>query len=88
MIHSSGTTPPPFDVTAALNLAGHAEFLGIRIDSDGQPRALLRVCGIDIDFIDTGEADRFASAATVMANQLHIAHDRNHVNTLTPGGPA
>ena len=72
-------TPQPFQVTGRLNLAGHAEFLGIRQSPDGQPVATFRALGVDLDFSDTDEADRFAAAATVMANQLHIAHDRNQI---------
>ncbi|MEV0968482.1 hypothetical protein [Microtetraspora glauca] len=78
-MHDPTGAPETFEVTGRLNLKGAAEFLGIRHQMTGKPVATLRVLGVDLDFTDTAEADRFAQAAMVMANQLHIAHDRNEI---------
>lgn len=75
---------PRFQINAKLNLKGIAEFTGVNL-IDG-PSAGLRVCGIELRFTDLAEADAFAAAAQIMANQLHIAHDRNAVRGTA--GPA
>ncbi|GIH69478.1 hypothetical protein [Sphaerimonospora thailandensis] len=67
---------PAFQVAGRLNLTGQAEFLGIRHKVTGKPVATLAVCGIELDFTDPHMADQFAQAARVMAEQLHIAHER------------
>jgi hypothetical protein len=73
-------TSKRFEVQAKLNLAGTAEFTGVRhYPDDRPPTSGMRVCGIDLQFDDPGEADQFAAAAQVMAAQLHIAHDRNSI---------
>lgn len=69
--------PEPFSVTTRLNLAGTAEFLGIRHRLDGPPVAALRVCGVDLEFTDPDETARFASAAEVMAAYHRIAAERD-----------
>lgn len=79
MNHPIGPDAPTFEVAGRLNLNGNAEFLGIRHRPDGMPVATLRVMGVDVDFTELHEADAFAAAATILANQLHIAHDRNAV---------
>lgn len=80
MINSSDAQKPP----------DRPEFLGIRVEDGGHPVAAIRAHGEELQFDDVDEADQFASAAQVMAAQLHIAHDRNHINGTTGdcGGPA
>ncbi|WP_157251079.1 hypothetical protein [Nonomuraea typhae] len=67
---------PVFDVAGRLNLEGHAEFLGVKLHTDRPPTSALRVMGVDIEFSDPAEADRFAHVAKVMADQLHLAYER------------
>jgi hypothetical protein len=65
-----------FEVDGRLNLKGHAEFTGVRHRVDGPPSSGLRFCGVDIEFTNPIEADRFAQAARVMADQLRLAIER------------
>ncbi|MGW4422764.1 hypothetical protein [Streptosporangium sp. NPDC004631] len=75
--HHRTDEPEQFEVRAKLNLRGGAEFTGVRHHPHGSPTSGLRVCGVDIEFVTPDEADRFASAAQVMAAQMHIAWERN-----------
>ncbi|MEV4059695.1 hypothetical protein [Nonomuraea dietziae] len=77
MIHPTGL--PTFEVAGRLHLDGHAEFLGIRRHIDRPPTASLRVLGIELEFTSTNEADAFARQAVILAEQLHLAHERAEI---------
>ncbi|WP_068924951.1 hypothetical protein [Planobispora rosea] len=69
-----------FEVEAKLNLTGDIEFLGVRHYPDGRPpTSEIKLFGIPVSINNTDVADRFAHAAQVMADQLHIAHTRRQV---------
>lgn len=77
--YSADATPERFEVEAKLNLKGTAEFTGVRHHHDKAPTSGMRVCGVDLVFATPAEAEQFASVAMVMANQHHIAWDRNGI---------
>lgn len=90
MINPNGG-PDRFEVAGRLNLAGSAEFIGIRHHVDGPPTSTLRVMGVDIDFSNPSEADRFAQQARIMADQLRLARERAEIarepHTPSPTNP-
>ncbi|MGV9536590.1 hypothetical protein ACWEU6_36175 [Streptosporangium sandarakinum] len=68
---------PRFEVQARLNLAGLAEFAGVRHHHDKAPTSEMRVCGVDLVFNTPEESEQFARAAAVTADQHRIAWQRN-----------
>ena len=79
---------PRFEVKAKLNLCGDIEFIGVRYHTDGRlPTSELDLCGIPVAFATPEDSDRFAQAAVVMANQHHIAWDRNLIAREPKGDP-
>lgn len=73
--------------------AAHAEFLGVRHHPDRAPTSELRACGVelfsvDLVFATPEESQQFAAAAQVMANQHHIAWERNGLLPPSPSSPS
>jgi hypothetical protein len=68
-----------FEVSARFSLSGPAEFIGVHRHLNRQPSAILRVCGIDLEFSTPQQSSAFAAAAAELSAEHKRAVSRAEI---------